>query len=98
RHAGHPQPYELPPQADSERQTAEEDQRDRRDFRQREGGAGTVSERTRNAGDLHGHEGEGGIGRLRSWGEKPGPPPTVKWPRDGITIRQPRRNSSRSAS
>ena len=44
--AGHPQPHELPSQADSERQTAEEDQRDRRDFRQREGGAGTVSERT----------------------------------------------------
>ena len=76
--AGHPQPHELPAQADSERQTAEEDQRDRRDFRQREGGAATGSQRSRNAGDLHGHQGEGGVGRLCSWGEKPGPTPTVK--------------------
>ena len=29
--------------------------------------------RSRDAGDLDGHEGEGGPGRLRSWGEKPGP-------------------------
>ena len=76
--AGHPQPHELPAQADSERQTAEEDQRDRRDFRQREGGAATGSQRSRNPGDLHGHQGEGGAGRLCSWGEKPGPMPTVK--------------------
>ena len=34
--------------------------------------------RSRDAGDLDGHEGEGGPGRLRSWGEKPGPTPTVK--------------------
>ena len=59
-------------------QAAEEDQGDRRDLRQREGGAGTGPERSRNAGDLDGHEGEGGPGRLRSWGEKPGPTPTVK--------------------
>ena len=59
-------------------QAAEEDQGDRRDLRQREGGAGTGSERSRDAGDLDGHEGEGGPGRLRSWGEKPGPTPTVK--------------------
>ena len=75
---GHPQPHELPAQADSERQTAEEDQRDRRDFRQREGGAATGSQRSRNPGDLHGHQGEGSAGRLCSWGEKPGPTPTVK--------------------
>ena len=76
--AGHPQPHELPAQADSERQTAEEDQRDRRDFRQREGGAATGSQRSRNPGDLHGHQGEGSAGRLCSWGEKPGPTATVK--------------------
>ena len=76
--AGHPQPHELPTQADSERQTAEEDQRDRRDFRQREGGAATGSQRSRNPGDLHGHQGEGSAGRLCSWGEKPGPTATVK--------------------
>ena len=62
----------------SERQTAEEDQRDRRDFRQREGGAATGSQRSRNPGDLHGHQGEGSAGRLCSWGEKPGPTATVK--------------------
>ncbi len=76
--AGHPQSHELPAEADSERQTAEEDQRDRRDFRQREGGAATGSQRSRNPGDLHGHQGEGGTGRLCSWGEKPGPTATVK--------------------
>ncbi len=38
--AGHPQPDELPPQADPEGQAAEEDRGDRRDLRQREGGAG----------------------------------------------------------
>ena len=31
-----------------------------------------------NPGDLHGHQGEGSAGRLCSWGEKPGPTPTVK--------------------
>ena len=76
--AGHPQSHELPAEADSERQTAEEDQRDRRDFRQREGGAATGSQRSRNPEDLHGHQGEGGTGRLCSWGEKPGPTATVK--------------------
>ena len=41
-----------------------------------------VKEQARNdpesAGDLDGHESEGEIGRLRSWGEKPGPTLKVK--------------------
>ena len=76
--AGHPQSHELPPQADSERQAAEEDQGDRRDLRQREGGAGTgrgtIPRRWRSRWT-----------RRRRWawaitlgGEKPGPTPTVK--------------------
>ena len=35
-------------------------------------------QRSRSAGDLDGHESEGEPGRLRSWGEKPGPTPRVK--------------------
>ena len=38
--ARHPQPHELPPQADPEGQAAEEDQGDRRHLRQRQGGYG----------------------------------------------------------
>ena len=49
--AGHPQSDELPPQADPEGQAAEEDRGDRRDLRQREGGAasrpGTIPRRWR---------------------------------------------------
>ena len=76
--AGHPQSDELPPQADPERQAAEEDQGDRRDLRQHRGGAATGWRRSRNPGDLDGHQGQGGIGRLRSRGEKPGPTAPVK--------------------
>src|SRR3954447_9892705 len=67
--AGHPQSDELPPQADPEGQAAEEDQGDRRDLRQCEGGEGTGAGRSRDAGDLDGYEGEGGPGRLRSGGK-----------------------------
>ena len=69
--AGHPQSDELPPQADPEGQAAEEDRGDRRDLRQREGGAGAGPGRSRDAGDLDGHEGEGGPGRLRPGGKNP---------------------------
>ena len=37
-----------------------------------------VRDRPRDAGDLDGHQGEGGPGRVRPWGEKPGPAPTVR--------------------
>src|SRR5512142_896200 len=96
--AGHPQPHELPPQADPQGQAAEEDSADRRDLRQRPGGAAAGSGRSRDAGDLHGHEGEGGPGRVRPWGEKPGPTPPVRSRRAGITIRRPRRSWCRWAS
>ena len=69
--AGHPQSDELSPQADPEGQAAEEDRGDRRDLRQRQGGAGAGPGRPRDAGDLDGHEGEGGPGRLRPWGKNP---------------------------
>ena len=48
--------------------------------------------------DLDGHEGEGGIRRLRPGGEKPGPTPTVRSPRDGTTTRRRSGNWSPSAS
>ena len=41
-------------------------------------GAGAGPGRPRDAGDLDGHQGEGGPGRLRPRGEKPGPTPTVR--------------------
>ena len=62
------------------------------------GSAAAGPGRPRNPGDLHGRQGEGGPGRLRPWGKKPGPTPPVKWPRAG-TMTRPRSGSwSRSAS
>src|SRR5512142_3079688 len=76
-----PQLDELPPQADPEGPAAEEDRPDRpdrRDLRQRGGGAGAGPGPARDAGDLDGHQGEGGPGRLWARGEKPGRAPTVR--------------------
>ncbi len=69
-----------------------------RDLRQCEGRSGPGPGRSRDAGDLDGHEGEGGPGRLRPWGEKPGRAPTVRSPRGGITTRPPSTSWSPSAS
>jgi hypothetical protein len=79
-------------------QAAEEDRGDRCDLCEREAGPGAGPEGARDGGDLDGREGQGELGRLRPWGEKPGPTAPVRCPRAGITTRPRRRNWSRSAS